>query len=167
MLFRSALFYYEKNNPYQRIIHQLKYYHGRHLGFTMGKWAGDHLQGSDFVRNVDFLVPVPLHPKRLKKRGYNQSEALARGMSEVLNIPVESSTLYRVIEGASQTRKSAYERWDNSLGIFDLHPTGLLQDKHIILIDDVLTTGSTLTACVQAIHNHYPAHVSLFTLACV
>jgi ComF family protein len=135
------------------------------LGYVLGKYAGaDLLDCPDFL-SVDTIVPVPLHPKRLKSRGYNQSEWIGKGLAEIMNKPQNIENLVRVKENVSQTRKSVYERYENTEGIFDLQDDTLFEGQHILLVDDVLTTGSTLEACVQALLKTKNVKISIFTLA--
>ena len=130
----------------------------------MGRYAAIDLLESEAFRDFDYIVPVPLHPNKLRQRGYNQSECIAEGLSEVLNVQVETQTLFRAIENPTQTKKSVYERWENTDGIFDVANVDTFEGKHILLVDDVLTTGSTLIACVQALKKSN-CKVSVFTLA--
>jgi ComF family protein len=118
-----------------------------------------------FFDGIDFIVPVPLHPKRLKQRGYNQSEIIAEGISSVTDIPLEAKNIFRVKATATQTKKGIYERWQNTLDVFDLHDRELFGGKHILIIDDVLTTGSTLEAAAHCILASEGAKVSILTLA--
>ncbi len=163
----SALFFYEKRSRYQNIFYQLKYNDRKDIGHYFGRLSALELQKSGWFEDMDYIVPVPLHPKREKKRGYNQSVIIAQGMESVCHVPIEKDTLIRVVETVTQTHKNVYERWDNTQGIFKLQNNTTLKGKNILIIDDVLTTGSTLKACIQAIHEEHPAQISLFTLACV
>ena len=133
---------------------------------VLGKYAASDILDSDFVKSVDFIVPVPLHKKKLAKRGYNQSLCIAQGMSEILHIPISDRNLFRAIENPTQTKKSTYERWENTKGIFDVNDGSIFDNKHLMLVDDVLTTGSTLIACADAIKAKSNAKISVFTIAC-
>jgi len=131
----------------------------------MGKYAAVDLLDSDDFSSVDVIVPVPLHPKKLKKRGYNQSEWIGKGLSEILKVPQDITTLKRIKENTTQTRKSVFERYENTEGIFELSDKAALADKHILLVDDVLTTGSTLEACIRELSQINGIKISIFTLA--
>ena len=161
----TAFYYFTKKSRFQKILHQLKYSDNREIGVVMGKYAASELIENEDFTQFDYLVPVPLHPKKLQKRGYNQSLCIAQGLAEFLKVEIDTENLVRVIENPTQTKKSTYERWENTKGIFAVKNPQLFENKRILLIDDVLTTGSTLIACVEAIHEVCNAKVSVFTLA--
>jgi ComF family protein len=146
----AAYFSYAKKGRYRRIVLRIKYYDGRLLGETMGRFMAAELMKSDFFAGIDLLVPVPLHPHKRRRRGYNQSEWIARGVSQVTSIPVDTTAVVRIRNNRSQTHRPAALRWDNVAGIFALRRPGQLAGRHILIIDDVLTTGSTITACADA-----------------
>lgn len=161
----TAFYFFQKGSDYQKILHKLKYKKEQEIGHIFGKYAGVELLESENFRHFDYIVPIPLHKKKLAKRGYNQSELIANGLSEVMQVPIETKTLYRAIENPTQTKKNVYERWQNSEGIFALKNQDTFAGKHVLLVDDVLTTGSTLIAAAKAIHQSPDAKVSIFTLA--
>jgi len=161
----TAFYYFTKKSKFQKILHHLKYNGNQEIGVVMGRYAAAELIESEDFTHFDYLVPVPLHPKKLQKRGYNQSLCIAQGLAEILNVEISTENLVRVIENPTQTKKSAYERWENTKGIFAVTNPQQFENKSILLIDDVLTTGSTLIACIEAIHDACNAKVSVFTLA--
>lgn len=161
----TAFYFFQKGSKYQKILHLLKYKNGKEIGFVFGKYAASELSESADFSHFDYLVPVPLHPSKFQKRGYNQSEQIALGLSEILNIPLETKNLFRAIANPTQTKKSVYERFENTDGIFKIHDKNVFAGKHVLLVDDVLTTGSTLIACAKAILESPDAKVSIFTLA--
>lgn len=161
----TAFFFFQKGSSFQKLLHALKYKGNREVGEKMGKYAAvDLLESADF-RSVDVIIPVPLHPSKYKKRGYNQSEWIGRGLAEILGIPQDTVSLRRIRENTTQTRKSVFERYENTEGIFECVAPENLSGKHILLVDDVLTTGSTLEACITALLTCEHVKVSVFTLA--
>lgn len=149
---RAAAFcIYSKEGILPPLIHQLKYHNEKQLGNLLGQLYGKDLLGSSFLNPVDFIVPVPLHPKKERKRGYNQAVVIAQGLSEVTGIPVSSNNLFRAIYNPSQTRLSKSQRWENTEGIFSIHDPSVYANKHLLLIDDIITTGSTIEACAHAL----------------
>lgn len=160
----TAYFVFHKGSRFQKILHKIKYHNHQSLGVEIGRWFGQELLQTDFA-TVDMVIPVPLHPKKLEKRGYNQSELIALGISEALVKPLQSKVLKRVIANPTQTRKGRYERWTNVEGIFELTDIRAAENKHILIVDDVVTTGSTLEACASAVLKAPGAKVSIAVLA--
>jgi len=161
----TAFFYFQKGSHFQKVLHALKYKDNKEIGEILGKYAAvELLESSDFA-SVDVIIPVPLHPNKYKLRGYNQSEWIGKGLSEILLKPQDISTLLRVQENTTQTKKNVFERYENTEGIFEVTDLISLEDKHVLLVDDVLTTGSTLEACIKALLNIRHIKVSIFTLA--
>ena len=147
----TSLFRFEKGSPYQSLLHELKYRGNQRAGLYLGRLLGQELLPTSFS-GCDILVPVPLHKKRQRKRGYNQSEIIARGYSEITKIPVETSLLQRSTHNPSQTSMGRYERFQNVQGNFSISPGAPdVSGKKILLIDDVMTTGATLEACCQVL----------------
>lgn len=160
-----ALLYYEKGNSSQKILHHIKYHEGKELGHFMGKIMGKRLKVNEKFSSIDALVPIPLHSKKEFLRGYNQSLVIAEGVQEELNIPIVNA-LYRKTHDASQTKKSKEERYENVKGRFAAHPGSLDGYKHVMIVDDVLTTGSTLEFAAQAVFaSSFDVKVSLGTIA--
>lgn len=157
----TAFCYFYKSGGVQKIIHEFKYKNNPDLAFFMGQLFGNDLKGTEFMKNIDILVPVPLHPNRLRKRGYNQAEEICKGISEVTAIPISSSCIQRVINNPSQTKRTRTERWDNTDGIFALTEVSTLENKHILLVDDVITTGSTLEAIMKILPSNRHITVSI------
>lgn len=161
----TAYFFYEKGSPYASILHDIKY-HGTPV---MGQWltarAVTDMAASHFFDGIDVVTSVPLHRSKLAQRGYNQSEYLARGIAQALNIPYIEA-LKAVRPHATQTHKGALERWQNIQGNYALkNDADRLAGKHILLVDDVITTGSTLTVCATELLKIPWVKISLFTLA--
>ena len=160
----SSFFYFSKGSSYQSLIHKLKYHGRKDIGVEMGKLFGSELRMTVFSKG-DLIVPVPLHPLKHKKRGFNQSEMIAAGLSSTLNLPVNSSVLFRSESTETQTRKSRFDRFANVEGKFVVRDKTELEGKHIILADDVVTTGSTLESCAAVLLEISNTRVSILTLA--
>ena len=142
-------FLYNKGNAVQQMIHNFKYKRRIDTGIFLGEQLGQAFLRSGNAGEIDLIIPVPLHPKKKKKRGFNQSEILAKGISKVLDIEVNNSHLLRKSHSSTQTRKSKYQRWENVENIFCLKDPEAISNKHILLVDDVITTGATIEACAR------------------
>jgi ComF family protein len=142
-----ALYFFTKGGKIQHILHQLKYKGMQQAGRMLGNIAGNQLIKNDIFNKVDLIIPVPLHKKRLKERGYNQSTCFAEGLAQKLNALVEDNNLVRVKATETQTHKSRFVRFENMQEVFSVNNPERLKHKHILLVDDVITTGSTLEAC--------------------
>jgi ComF family protein len=162
----TSLFRFEKGSAYQALLHDLKYRGNRKIGVYLGRLLGQELKHTSFS-GCDMLVPVPLHRKRLNQRGYNQSEIIARGVSEVTGIPVITNLLRRTGYSRSQTSMNRQERFENISMAFSLNPVSTdLSGKKILIIDDVITTGATLEACSQVLFSHYNCEIFIATVSC-
>ena len=162
----TSLFRFEKGSVYQTLLHDLKYRGNIRVGLYLGRLMGQELKLTLFSE-CDMLVPVPLHRKRLNQRGYNQSEIIARGVSEVTGIPVVTNLLRRTGNSRSQTSMNRQERFENISSAFSLYrtypdPNG----KKILIIDDVITTGATLEACSQVLFSHFNCQIFIATVSC-
>ncbi|MGZ3873628.1 MAG: ComF family protein [Mucilaginibacter sp.] len=142
-----ALYYFTKGGKIQNLLHQLKYKGVHQLGNLLGATAAAQLTKNETFKTVDVIIPVPLHKKRLKERGYNQSACFAKGLAPGLNAGVEENNLARVISTETQTHKSRFARFENMQEVFVVKNPERLINKHVLLVDDVITTGSTLEAC--------------------
>lgn len=162
----TAYLRYEKGGKVQTLIHSLKYHDNQELGYLLGRQMARELQADHSpIGSVDLLLPVPLHPRKKRQRGYNQSEWIASGIRSVWNIPIDTRNLIRVTYTNTQTRKAVYDRWLNVRSIFQvIHPEAL-QGKHVLLIDDVITTGATLSACAQALSAIPGIRISILALS--
>jgi ComF family protein len=161
----SSLCYFNSGSLIQSLLHQVKYKGNQELGHYLGRLIGETLIQSNRFSQIDALVPLPLFPAREKKRGYNQATVLCNGMSEVMNLPVWSNVIRRLTETSSQTRKNRIERWENMEGRFSIVKKNVITNNHIILVDDVITTGATLEACGEVLLAEEGVKLSIVTLA--
>lgn len=162
----ASFAYFVQGGMMQSIIHELKYKNNPDIGIYIGELCGNDLKNSDFIHDIDYIVPVPLHPKRLKERGYNQSEKIAEGISFKTGLSLDSRTVIRVKNNPSQAKSDSREaRWANVENIFTLTDKSKFEGKHILLVDDVLTTGSTLESCAKEILKTSNCTISILTIA--
>jgi ComF family protein len=158
--------YYTKGGILQGLIHEIKYHGGKELASELGTEFARDLKRSGFPDKYDYICPVPLHKQRQKHRGYNQSEWLAKGMSEILKTPVETKILRRKVFTNTQTKKNREQRWENVKDAFEVIDQDKIKNKHILLLDDVITTGATLEACARELLEVEGTKVSVASLAC-
>jgi len=158
-------YYFSKNSLIQQLIHQLKYKGNTSIGFYLGELMGKSLADSKRFDTVDALIPLPLYPDKERKRGYNQAAIICDGISAVMNIPVIRNNVVRQRYTDTQTKKHRIERWENVAGSFSCKIPGLLAGKHLLLVDDVVTTGATLEACGSTISAIENIRLSIATLA--
>lgn len=161
----SACYFFAKQGRVQHIIHELKYSGNREAGYFLGREMAIELHKSNLYQGIDFIVPVPLHPKRMRFRGYNQSEVIAIGMADILKVPISTTHLVRTVSTATQTKKSREARWQNVKDIFELHKTDELCNKHVLLVDDVITSGSTIEVCANVLFQAPHIKVSIAAAA--
>lgn len=160
-----AHFHFEKNKASQDILFGLKYKGNQSVGYHFGKETGKAILNSEDFSTANAIIPVPLHPRKEFKRGYNQSEIIAQGISEITSIPINTSIIKRKKHSETQTKKDRFERWDNVSSIFSVSYK-IEELNHVILVDDVITTGSTLEAIIISLKQKKPElKVSVVTLA--
>jgi ComF family protein len=163
--FGSALFYFHKKGIVQEMIHQLKYKGHEEISETVGNWYASELKDLEPIKNIDYIIPVPLHKKRLRERGYNQVEGFGKALSENLAIPYDDLLLYRKLHTKTQTKKDLLGRADVISTVFDVDFSEAHHGKHFLLIDDVITTGSTLEACSRALLKIPEVKISIVCMA--
>jgi ComF family protein len=161
----TSLFFYNRKGNVQKLIHQLKYKNQQKIGFFLGEWMGADILESNRFKNIDYIVPVPMHPKKLKKRGYNQVTSFGKGLAKKMNIPFVENQLISVSKTKTQTFKSRLERSTRIDEKFQLINDHIFQDKHLLLIDDVITTGATLEACCIPLMQVENIKISIATIA--
>ena len=155
---------FTKKEGVQQILHSIKYQNQKKLAVYIAEQLAIKL-GDEFFQEIDSIIPVPLHPKKLKIRGFNQSDLIAQGIQNIRPIPIDSRSLQRKEYTESQTNKNRLERWNNVNTAFEVVNYEALEKKHILLIDDVFTTGATLEACIKTIQNKADCKCSIITLA--
>jgi ComF family protein len=161
----ASYLYFSKDSLLQHIVHQLKYKGNKELGLFIGRKMGETLLQTNRFNDIDALVPLPLYAARERKRGYNQAAVLCQGMADVLQLPVLNRVIGRRTCSDTQTHKNRIERWQNMQGRFELLQPAAVSGKHILLIDDVITTGATLEACGEQLLTAPGTRVSIMTMA--
>jgi len=160
----AAMYRFSKGGIAQNLIRQFKYRGNSKIGTYLGKQYGNILKDQILYRQIDMIIPVPLHFRKEERRGFNQSEVFGRALAEAMGKPCETKVLKRVRHTATQTKKSRQERLDNLAAAFQLKDGFKIEGKHILLVDDVLTTGATLEACVLVLQSQNQVTVSLLTI---
>jgi ComF family protein len=161
----TTAFSFVKGGLLQELIHKLKYDNRPEIGIELGKIYGNILRESGTWNNIDYVIPVPLHPKKKHQRGYNQAEMWGQGLAESLGIELRNDLLIRTDYTESQTKKSRTERFANVENVFSITDQTLLNNKKILLVDDVLTTGATLEACSNTLLNASELSVNIVCIA--
>lgn len=161
----AAYYYFERGSKCRKILHQIKYRGNKELAYFLGSLYGNELYRAGSLSVPELIIPVPLHPKRLKKRGFNQSEWFARGVATGLKKPVRTDIIQRIAGIETQTRKSRTERWENVENSFSVVNPSEIENKHLMLVDDVVTTGATLESCASVLLEKGGMSISILTLA--
>lgn len=162
----AAAYYFTKDSMLENLVYQLKYQGNKDIGVYLGKLMGEMLQQSQRFQDVDAIIPLPLNKRREKKRGYNQATAIANGIHSVWDKPLLDKAVLRTIYTETQTRKDRLSRWENMQGVFAIAQPEALRGKHLLLIDDVVTTGASLETCGMEILKVDGVTLSLATVAC-
>ena len=157
-------FYFAKGELIQVLVHDLKYNGNKEAGFYLSEMMGENLLKSNRFNNIDHLIPLPLFADKEYKRGFNQAEVICKGLSNTMNVPVMAKNVVRIRFTETQTKKHRTERWDNVNESFKVMDESVLKNKHILLVDDVITTGATLDACAQVINTIEGIRISIATL---
>lgn len=161
----TAMLIFKRGNSTQTILHQIKYHGNERLAILMGQQLGRLLAANSLFDSVDMIIPVPLHPRKIRYRGYNQSLLICKGIVKEFTRPISDNNLIRTRHTETQTRKNREERLENMKDVFALLDPSQLQGKHILLVDDVLTTGATTEACWTALKKVEGLKISIATLA--
>lgn len=147
------------------MLHSLKYNNHPEIGITLGEVYGEELYEANFSKEFDIILPVPLHVSRKRKRGYNQSEEFAKGLSQSMDLPTSGDALERIVKTETQTRKTKLKRWENVNEVFQVKRPDLVTKRRILLVDDVITTGATIEACAYALLNEGCSSLSVASIA--
>ena len=161
----TSLLFFSKKGNVQKILHEIKYKNNITLAHFMGNQLGIELKKSNRFNDIDIIVPVPLHRKKQKERGYNQSEEIAKGIVNHFDKEINTTSLIKTTYTKSQTKQNRFSRWKNVSEIFSVTNTDKIENKHILLVDDVITTGATLEACAKELLKIPSVKVSIATLA--
>jgi ComF family protein len=161
----SSFLYFEKDSVTQEIVHSIKYYGDKNLARYIGRLAAMELYPSKIYSSIDAIIPLPLHRKKERKRGYNQSEYISFGIADIYHKEIDNKSVMRTVYTESQTKKKMYERHINVENIFKAVDIQLLTGKHVLIIDDVITTGATVSACIDALSEVPNIKISVFSLA--
>lgn len=163
--FATALLSYGTNGDVQKVLHEIKYRNGKALGYFIGEWMGRVAKEQQLFNTIDTIIPIPLHPKKELLRGYNQCDLIVNGIMTELNKQVLNNVLIRTKNTSTQTKKKRYERYINTSEIFAVVSPEQLKGKHILLVDDVVTTGATLEAAAGALLDVEGVKISVYALA--
>jgi len=160
----NSFIYYEPESLYSRIFFKFKYYKQPEIAVAFGRMMAQDLAGTDFFEGIDMIVPVPLSKERLKKRGYNQSERLAMGISEITGLHIEAEAVRRTVDNPTQTRLRESDRIENAKNIFKLARPELVSGKHVLVVDDIITTGSTIRSFAHTLAEAGNVETSILSL---
>ena len=163
----TALLRFEKKGIVQQLIHNLKYRGYEEIGVFFGEWLGNELKDMDAYKEIDVVIPVPLHKKKLKKRGYNQVAKFGQELAKALQVDYNDKSLIKVTNTKSQVSKKRFARWQNNQELFAVENLEQIENKHILLVDDIITTGATLESCIQVLNKAKNVKISVATMAIV
>ena len=162
-----SFLFFSKHGTVKQLLHFLKYRNQEEIGDFLGAWCGAFLEEDKHLESVDVVVPVPLHPKKQKKRGYNQVTLFAKSISKAINAPYRDDILVKTSNTRTQTKKGRWLRWENAQQVFDVNISAKKDFQHILLVDDVITTGATIEACAKKLHTLGNISVSVLSMAVV
>jgi ComF family protein len=165
LVMAASYLYFTKDSLLQHLLHSFKYNGNKDIGFYFGRCMGKAFLQSNRFNQIDGLIPLPLHPRKEKKRGYNQATVLCNGIADIMQIPVFTNAIVRPTATETQTHKNRIRRWQNIEGKFLMNDMNIILNKHVVLIDDVVTTGATLESCGQELLKAHGVRLSIATLA--
>ena len=161
----TSLFRFEKKGLVQQLIHGLRYKGYETIGYSLGNWLGGELKDLDGYKSVDVVIPVPLHKNKLKIRGYNQVAKFGQQIAVTLNAHYKDNVLEKITDTTSQTSKNRFTRWNNTDELFTMKNADTIENKHVLLVDDLITTGATLEACISVLSKVKKVKISIATMA--
>ena len=165
LVMASSFYLFHKKGSIQKVLHSIKYKGNKELAALVGKWYAQDLANHEVIYDAHVIIPFPLHQNKLKQRGYNQSTEFAKGLANTLNIKLNPEALQRIEYTSTQTKKSKYERWENVEDVFQLTDKDSLKGKHVVLVDDVITTGATIEACYKTLQQVEDIKISVLSIA--
>ena len=165
LLYAASYYLYEKSGKVQRMLHAIKYQEQKELAHYIGTLYAEELKQQENYKAIDLIVPIPLHKRKLKARGFNQSEWFAKGLAEGLDKELQTTHFIRKVDTKTQTRKKKYQRWENVEGIFEIKEPEMFYGKHMLLVDDVITTGATIEAAWQTLKEVKDIKLSVASIA--
>ena len=163
----SALLRFQKKGIVQQLMHNLKYKGHQEIGTFLGAWLGDELKNIVDYKDIDLVIPVPLHKRKRRKRGYNQVTLFSKEIANCMNIESLTSVLVKVSDASSQVNKSRLARWSSNKEVFAIQNLNLIDNKHVLLVDDIITTGATIEACANQLLKAKNVKISVATMAIV
>lgn len=161
----AAYLYFKKGSRTRKLMHRIKYKGEKELAQHIGKMMGEEMKRSERFKQIEGIIPIPLHKRKLRKRGFNQSEWFAKGLAEKLEVEVITDVLLKTSESKSQTKKNRWQRWLNMGEQFVVKQPETIAEKHILLVDDIVTTGATLEACIKLLQENTSCKISVATMA--
>ena len=161
----TALFVFEKEGLVQNVIHNLKYRGQQKIGTELGQWLGGEIIKSQSFKDVQIVIPVPLHSRRYRERGYNQVERFGKEIANILNVPYVDQVLKRTRHMKKQAKNQKHKRWDLKADAFTINNVENIQNKHVLLVDDLITTGATIEACANALLEIKGIRISIAAMA--
>jgi len=163
----TALLRFEKKSIVQQLIHNLKYRGYEEIGVFLGQWLGNELKELPTYQEIDIVIPVPLHKKKYKKRGYNQVAKFGQEIAKALQADYNDTSLIKITNTTSQVTKKRFARWQSNYELFTLENAASIENKHILIVDDIITTGATLESCIQVLNKAKNVKISIATMAIV
>ena len=163
----ASFTFFSKNGLVKNLLHWLKYKNQEQIGTFLGEWCGANLSNDPNLKHIDVVIPVPLHPKKLKKRGYNQVARFAQEIAKNLQVAYRDDVLLETINTKTQTKKDRQLRWESSKKAFQVNTTSPFNYKHVLLVDDVITTGATIESCAHVLMQDKDIEVSVLSMAVV